>query len=193
MCQTIAGCTWVIVLAATWTDADLWLRLVLAVGSLAALVFLDRRWTVWALRKIPRTRDVAHDLVPNQRSITIAYGASLLTLGAAGSAYLVLLGSFGPIGNPLFVIAGYASAWTVGFVAVPIPSGLGIREAVLAAILHGLFPASVLVATSVYLRLVLVVTEGVLALIASHRVRPSRLAAVRASTTGATAVNRDES
>ena len=69
-------------------------------------------------------------------------------------------------------------AWTVGFIAIPIPSGVGIREAVLATILHGIFPASVIIAASVYYRLVCVATEGVLAAIASHRVRPSRLAAV---------------
>jgi uncharacterized membrane protein YbhN (UPF0104 family) len=147
---------------------------------------------VWALQKIPRTRGSAHDLVPNQRGILLAYVASVLTLAAAGSAYLVLLGSFGPIGNPLFVMAGYAAAWTVGFVAVPIPSGVGIREAVLAAILHGVFPASVLVATSVYLRLVLLLTEGLLALIASHRLRPSRLAAARAGARAVTTTENDK-
>jgi len=181
MTQAIAGFTWVLVLAATWTDAALGLRLLLTVGSLASLALIDRRWMVWALRRIPRTRDAAHDLVPGQRAIVIAWLACVVSLGAVSGAYVLLLGSFGPVGNPLFVMSGYAAAWTVGFLAIPIPAGVGIREAVLAAILHGVFPGSVLVATSVYLRLVLIVTEGLAALIVSHRVRPSRLAASRAA------------
>jgi uncharacterized membrane protein YbhN (UPF0104 family) len=181
MTQAIAGFTWVLVLAATWNDAAPLLRVLLAVGALASLALIDRRWMVWALRKIPRTREAAHELVPNQRAIVIAWIACVVTLGAASGAYVVLLGSFGPVGNPLFVMSGYAAAWTVGFLAIPIPAGVGVREAVLAFILHGVFPGSVLVASSVYLRLVLIATEGLAAAIASHRVRPSRLAASRAA------------
>jgi uncharacterized membrane protein YbhN (UPF0104 family) len=75
------------------------------------------------------------------------------------------------------VVSAYAIAWLIGFVLVPLPSGLGAREAVLVGLLHGLFPTSVLVAASVFHRIVQIVVEGLLALIASHRVRPSRLRA----------------
>ena len=51
-----------------------------------------------------------------------------------------------------------------------------------------MFPSSVLVAASVYQRVVLIATEGLLALIASHRVRPSRL---RATTGDAVSANGD--
>ncbi len=179
MTQAIGGFVWVLVLALTWSNAQVVLRVVLAVGALVSLALIDRRWMVWALRRIPRTREAAQDLVPNQGSIAIASIACTVTLGAASGAYLVLLGSFGAVGNPLFVMAAFGAAWTVGYIAIPIPAGLGIREALLAAMLHGLFPASVIVAASVYLRLVLAATEGLGALAVSRRVRPSRLAAVR--------------
>jgi uncharacterized protein (TIRG00374 family) len=132
---------------------------------------------VWALRKIPRTREASAELVPAQRVIVSTWAACLVTLAATCSAYFVLLGSFGHVDRPFLVIGAYAIAWTAGFLAIPIPSGVGVREAVLAAILHGTFPSTVIIAASVYYRLVSVATEGVMAAIASHRLRPSRLAA----------------
>jgi hypothetical protein len=175
--QAVAGATYGMVLAVAWTDGNPALRILCGAAAIASLVLLDRRWLVWALKKIPRTRDASEALVPDQRSIVVAWAVSLIVLGATSGAYVVMLASFGHLDNPWLVWSGYAVAWTIGFIAVPIPSGLGIREAVLAFILHGTFPASVLVAASVYQRLVTVVTEGIAALAASHRVRPSRLRA----------------
>ena len=174
--QAVAGCTYALVLGAAWTDVAVPLRVLMGVGGLATLPLIDRRWMVWVLRKIPRTREASAGLVPSQRAIVITWFACIVTLAATCSAYLVLLGSFGHVARPFFVIGAYAIAWTVGFVAIPIPSGVGVREAVLVAILHGTFPSSVIIAASVYYRLVSVATEGALAALASHRVRPSRLA-----------------
>jgi uncharacterized membrane protein YbhN (UPF0104 family) len=182
--QAVAGCTYGLVLGAAWTDVVAPLRVLMVIGAFASLALIDRRWMVWVLRKIPRTRDASAELVPAQRTILITWVACVVTLAFACSAYLVVLGSFGPVHRPFLVIGAYAIAWTVGFIAVPIPSGLGVREAVLAGILHRTFPASVIVAASVYYRLVSVVTEGIMAAIASHRLRPSRLAAAPAETDG---------
>jgi uncharacterized membrane protein YbhN (UPF0104 family) len=173
--QAVAGCTYGVVLAATWTNVGVVVRVAIGVGGLATLFLIDRRWMVWVLHKIPRTRSASADLVPPQRTIVIAWGICLATIAATSCAYLVLLGSFGPVKQPFLVISAYAIAWAIGFIAIPIPSGVGIREAVLATILHGIFPASVIIAASVYYRLISIATEGVVAAIAAHRVRPSRL------------------
>ena len=141
-------------------------------ASVFSLALVDRRWMVWILHKIPRTRDASSDLVPPQRAILLTYLAALVTIATLGIGYLIVLGSFGAVDDPWLVVSGFAIAWLVGFLLVPLPSGLGAREAVLVAILHGTFPSSVLVAASVYQRVVLIATEGLLALIASHRVRP---------------------
>jgi hypothetical protein len=174
--QAVAGCSYGLLLGAAWTDVSLPLRALMGVGAIATLALIDRRWMVWVLRKIPRTRSASAELVPAQGTIVLTWVACLVTLAATSAAYLVLLGSFGRVDRPFLVIGAYSIAWTAGFVAIPIPSGVGVREAVLAAILHGSFPSSVVVAASVYYRLVSVGTEGVMAAIASHRVRPSRLA-----------------
>ena len=55
----------------------------------------------------------------------------------------------------------------------------------LVGLLHGLLPSSVIVATSVYQRLTTIAAEGLMALVVSHRLRPTRLAAVRAASDAA--------
>jgi uncharacterized membrane protein YbhN (UPF0104 family) len=177
--QVVAGCTFAIPLAFTWTDPPMPVRVLIGAGGIATLALLDRRWLVYALHKIPRTRNESPELVPDQRAILAAWAGALVTLGAMALAYVVMLGSFGPVHDPVLVVSAFVAAWTLGFVAAPIPAGLGIREAVLAGILHDTFPSSVIVAASVYHRLVAVATEGILAAISAHRVRPSRLAAAR--------------
>jgi glycosyltransferase 2 family protein len=179
--QAVSGATFCVLLSLVWTDANIALRIVIGVGGIASLLLIDRRWMVWVLHKIPRTRDAKDEYIPAQRPILAAYVASLIAIGATSIGYLVMLGGFGHVDNPALVVAGYAAAWTVGFVVVPLPSGLGLREAVLVAILHGEFPAAILVAASVYQRLVVLATEGIVAAIASHRVRPSRLRAAAAA------------
>lgn len=171
----VAATTFGIVVAITWNDGAAWLRVLLAVGSVVSLALVDRRWMVWILHKIPRTRQASAELVPAQRTILLTYATSLVTIATLGIGYLIVLGSFGTVDDAWLAVGAFAIAWLVGYLLVPLPSGLGAREAVLVAILHGTFPSSVLVAASVYQRVALIATEGVLALIASHRVRPSRL------------------
>jgi uncharacterized membrane protein YbhN (UPF0104 family) len=182
--QAVAACSFGAVVAATWSDGATWIRGLLALGSVLSLARVDRRWMVWILHKIPRTREASSALVPSQRAILVTYAAGLVTIATLGVGYLIVLGSFGSVDAPWLVVGAFAIAWLVGFLLVPLPSGLGAREAVLVAILHGTFPSSVLVAASVYQRVVLIATEGLLALIASHRVRPSRLRSVAGEAVG---------
>jgi glycosyltransferase 2 family protein len=175
--QAVSGANFALLLALTWSDAPVVVRVLFAIGAVASIALIDRRWMVWALHKIPRTRDASSELVPSQSAIAIGWLAALLSLAANSLGFALVLGGFGALDRPLLVVAAYAAAWTIGFVAIPIPSGVGIREAVLVGILHRSFPSSVIVAASVYHRLVSIAAEGLLAGAASHRVRPSRLRA----------------
>jgi hypothetical protein len=174
--QTTAGMTYLVLLALTWHDTTPIVRVLLVVAAIAALALLDRRWMVWLLSRIPRTRSASQELIPAQRAVLVAYCMNLLTLAAAGASYLILLGDLVPVDRPLEVLAAYATAWTVGFLALPIPSGLGIREAVLAGLLHASFPSSVIVAASVYQRLTSIAAEGFMAALAAHHLRLRRSA-----------------
>jgi glycosyltransferase 2 family protein len=182
--QAVAGGAFALVLALGWSSIPILPRVLLGLGGVAGVAFLDRRWMVKLLHVIPRTRSASLDVVPPQMAIVRAWLASIVTLAATSAAYVLLLGSFGVVHHPVRVFAAYAVAWTIGFLAVPIPSGIGVRETVLAAMLHGVFPGSVIVAASVYLRLVTVATEGISAAGASQRLRPARLAAARRTAEG---------
>jgi uncharacterized membrane protein YbhN (UPF0104 family) len=66
-------------------------------------------------------------------------------------------------------LAAYAFAWTVGYIALPVPTGLGIREATLAVVLPVAVVGSVVALSAIH-RLVTMIAEfGVF--IASRRKR----------------------
>lgn len=98
---------------------------------------LDRRWmtsVLGALGRIHRVFLVSADL-PKQNRINSAFGFALL-------AHALMFAAFGTLARAsvsgwsfLGLSFAYGIAWVVGYVALPIPAGLGAREAVLAIIL----------------------------------------------------------
>lgn len=149
-----------------------WLRLG-ALAGLTLVVLLDRRWMVWAigvyrrLRPAPDdTREPVTDLVPSQRAILSSCAWSIGVMLAMGGAFVVLLNGLGTISPAVpAAVSGYTLAWTVGFLAVPFPSGLGVREAVLIAVLGGMAGTPHLIAASVYFRLAQMLAELLLILL----------------------------
>jgi glycosyltransferase 2 family protein len=75
--------------------------------------------------------------------------------------------------NPFVVFSAFAAGWVIGFVVVPIPAGVGIREAVLVALLPGVGTAPLL-AASLALRLLSIGTK--LLSIAGNRLVSRRFA-----------------
>jgi hypothetical protein len=98
------------------------------------------------------------DQLPTQREIVVFYGWALVTIGSLCGAYAVLLGSLGTGANPGTMFCAFAFSWAVGFLAIPIPAGVGVREAVLVALLPGVGTAPLL-AASLALRLLTIATE----------------------------------
>jgi hypothetical protein len=166
-----------VVLAIAWTEISDGLRILLALGGAASLLLFDRRWMVFVLARIPRTREESQALVPGQAAIALSAVGILVALVSAAASYVVLLGSFGTIDDVLLVVAAFITAFTVGFVVLPLPSGLGVREAVLTGILAGMFPGSVIVTASLYQRLVSVAAEGILAGVGTVVLRRRRVRA----------------
>ncbi len=163
--QVVAGAVLSSGLAIFWSSAPLLVRIALACG-VGAVVILDRRWMVWVVRRIPRASEAHAEEVPAQPRILRAFGAALVSLLLLGCAYAVLLGSATHVDDVELVVLAQIAAWTAGFLVVPIPAGLGVRELVLVAILGSTYRSSLIVATSVYLRLVIMIVEGTFALAA---------------------------
>ncbi len=85
---------------------------------------------------------------------------SILSVGVAGFAFHLALGD--PSLDVMAVIAAYAVAWTVGYLAVPFPGGIGVREGVLTFLLP--IDAGSLLIAAVVVRLLQIVAELGLAL-----------------------------
>jgi uncharacterized membrane protein YbhN (UPF0104 family) len=89
-----------------------------------------------------------------------AYLFGLGNLISYGAAYAVLLTDVADV-NPFIAGSALCAAWVAGYLVVPLPSGLGVREAVLVAALPG--AAASLVAASVAHRLLGIGAEATLA------------------------------
>jgi uncharacterized membrane protein YbhN (UPF0104 family) len=66
-------------------------------------------------------------------------------------------------------VPAFAVAWTTGFLAVPFPSGIGIREGVLIAATGSPSGAASVIAASIVHRLVTMVGEIVMILFSRRR------------------------
>jgi uncharacterized membrane protein YbhN (UPF0104 family) len=134
------------------SELSTWLR-VLALCGLAVPILLDRRLLGWFFSVARRVvkRIPANDRLPPQSSIIYSYLWSLVAIGAAGIAYAVLVRSLVPGANFGLLFCAYSLAWVIGFVVLPIPAGIGIREAVVIAAVPGV-NKGVLIAASLALR-----------------------------------------
>jgi uncharacterized membrane protein YbhN (UPF0104 family) len=91
-----------------------------------------------------------------------AISAALALVGMAflSAGFAILAVSAEGMPNPVLLVGAFALAWVVGYLIVPFPAGLGLREAALVVILGSLAPSygSVL-AAAVIQRLCQVVAE----------------------------------
>jgi uncharacterized membrane protein YbhN (UPF0104 family) len=136
-----------------------WARAI-AIACIAAPVLLYRPWMAKVIELARRFvhRIPSPDRLPSQRNIVVSYLWAGMTIGCFAIAYAVLLGSVTNGENPARVFCAFALAWVIGFLVVPIPAGLGIREALLVAFLPGV-GAAPLLAASLALRLLGIGTE----------------------------------
>jgi hypothetical protein len=121
----------------------------LALVGLAAPALLHRRFLAGVLNAVRRfvPRIPAPDRLPDQQSILRFYGWAVISMGCTALAYAVLLRSLSGEASAGVVFFAYAMSWTIGFLAVPLPAGIGVREAVLVACLPGVAAAPLLAAS----------------------------------------------
>jgi len=92
--------------------------------------------------------------IPRNR-LLLSIGSALIGLGSLSIGFAVMAQ---PSATATGLFGAFAIAWTVGFIAIPFPAGLGVREIVLAAILPGAMGP--LVAASLMQRVAQLVAEG---------------------------------
>jgi uncharacterized membrane protein YbhN (UPF0104 family) len=121
---------------------------------LAALALPFTRQLLGAVaRRIPRARAIA-DCGLDARSVMRASAVTLIAAALNGVAFALLLAGFdGLNGRELLVAAAaFNLAGAAGAAAVPVPSGIGVREAVLIALLQTIVPLEVATAAAILAR-----------------------------------------
>ena len=136
---------------------------------LAALLLHPRVFgpaSAWALGRVHRPPLGA--LLPFGRVILMV-GWYLVTAAMLGlSVWAFMRGVGGPeIGDPVGVASGFLLAFVVSMLVFIVPSGLGVRDAMLALVLSWQVPAGVAVALSVGSRLFLIAVELVFVALAA--------------------------
>jgi glycosyltransferase 2 family protein len=138
--------------------ARLWLIALVPLGAVALHPGVFRRLSAAVLRKAGRGPLPS---VLSAREVALAftaYAAVQMLIGLA--AWLMVRSATGPpVGGPFFTALAYQLAFTVSMLAFIFPSGLGVRDGVLALALAERLPGSVAVAVSIGLRLAMTVFE----------------------------------
>jgi SAM-dependent methyltransferase/uncharacterized membrane protein YbhN (UPF0104 family) len=149
-------------LVALGSGVDWILRAAALLPLLALVALLDRRWMIRAVRWWQRRRGkpARDELIPAQAAILRACGWSVGTMVVTSLAFALLLGGTAVDAPILASVPAFAFAWTIGFLALPFPAGLGVREAVLLLTLAGLVPAAAVIAAAVFLRLMAIAAEA---------------------------------
>jgi uncharacterized membrane protein YbhN (UPF0104 family) len=144
----------------------IWVQIPCVALALAALVaFAIRPGALSAvLRRIPAKRfSEGFRTIRLERSgPTLVW--SLAAWLAYGAHFWILLVPFVPdrLSALQLSIGGYPLAWAVGFLAIVIPAGVGVREIVLAAILAPVTGQGVALTLATVSRFVIVVAEAIL-------------------------------
>ncbi|MEX0699305.1 MAG: lysylphosphatidylglycerol synthase domain-containing protein [Acidimicrobiia bacterium] len=148
-----------------WTPR-LALPLPAALGLLA-VPFLCLAWwrpLVRAILRIgkPAWGEVDERVLPNRLRVLQAYALTLLSFVSLGSGFAMIFSAFGTGAPWGMLIAAFAVAWTVGFLAVPLPAGVGAREAMLVLLLSTWAAPGVVLAVTLLHRFATMLAELVL-------------------------------
>lgn len=123
-------------------EAQVWVAISITVAGLAVLGFLASKWFPMLLRWLGRKfgRDMSDLKLPTPSVLAMVGVGLALVWIAAGAAYaLMIRGVVPPQVGVVDVVTGigtYASSLVAGFAALFAPSGLGVREAVMLALLQ---------------------------------------------------------
>lgn len=146
--------------AITSGAAPLWLRLVLPVAAAVSVGSLLRpRWMSVLVERIgPLRRRLSLDDMPERGRLVQAWLWSVPSMVATGVVYAIALHA--TTGDVVFLaVPAYIVAWTLGFLAIPFPAGLGVRESLLVVLLPGLGTVEIVAAAAV-LRLIYIGAES---------------------------------
>ncbi len=142
-----------------------WLVRLLSMASLIAAPVLYRPVMSGLLRgggRLLGKHPAVSVLPPQGRILSCLLWTMASQLAAAACFWLLLIG-IAPDVSWYAAIPGFMAAWLAGFVLVPFPAGLGVREAVLLLVLTPV-PAALVVGASTLQRVMVLLVEGLVLL-----------------------------
>ncbi len=146
----------------------LWVLLLLPIG----LALLHHRPLGWMVERAERVmkRQLTVQIPPWSASmgLVLRYVPAWLLIGT--STWCVAR-AFDPNVGWMTIAPAAMLSWVVGFVLVPVPGGVGVREAAFVALVGGSVPAGVRATIAVVARLIFMVIDAVGALIGGAAVR----------------------
>jgi len=142
-----------------------WARVAGALASLTLLTTLPpaTHLVETTLSRVAR-RQVDELLPAVGRPLLVGVAVAAMFIYSVGFALLLVTTTDV---TPVAASSAFALAWLVGYLALPVPAGLGIREAVLVAVLSPHVDAGEVLAAAVAYRLVSIAGEGILCVLAS--------------------------
>lgn len=123
-----------------------------------------------AQRVVPRLRTI--EPLPSQVALIRGFVLQMGFAALQGTAFAVLVRSIDRDVPFVAALGAYALAFGLGLLAVPVPSGLLVREAILVAVLHPVAGVATVVTAAVVHRLVAITAE--LTMLAANRFAPHR-------------------
>jgi glycosyltransferase 2 family protein len=146
-----------------------WLITAAVAAPLVAVPMVSRRWMSRAVAWL-RARSVRFSGMelapPSQRALVVATAFGAVNALLIGSAFGLLMPSAASAREVAAAAGAFAFAWLIGFLVVPLPAGLGVREALLVIGLGDRHSVAVILGAAVALRLLMIVVEAGLALVA---------------------------
>lgn len=135
-----------------------WARALCLLGLLAPLLL----WRPVMATTVRTARRLVHripspDDLPSQRAIAISGGWTALSLLATGIGYALLAQPLTGETDIATLTLSFIVAWTVGFLVLPVPGGIGIREVVLIGLIGG--SVGSIVGASIAHRIINIVVE----------------------------------
>ncbi len=149
-------------------SSSLWVLLLLPVG-LALLHHRPLTWMVELAEKAMK-RKLNVQIPPWSESLKLIV-CYLPAWALIGTATWCVARAFDPNVSWLTIAPAAMLSWVVGFVLVPVPGGVGVREAAFVALVGGAVPAGVRATVSVVARLVFMLVDALGALIGGAVVR----------------------
>jgi len=140
-----------------------WLTRAAPLGLLP-VALLDRGWMAGAARRLGRwIPAVQGPAIGPQRDIVRAFAWVVAALLLAALTFAFLLAGVGASTPTAYAMSAFMVAWAAGFLVPGLPSGIGVREAALVALLPA--PAGAVLAASLAQRLVQMAAEALLVIL----------------------------